>query len=339
MITRAARSEDPAGWAETFAFAPDAARGAALDQAVRAGLADSLKTIFETLDPPGADAARRRAALVRSIEAGPVPPALFGVYVDLVLALFAERDVEALLAELLGGWPAGSEAMRIVTLDDRDLGPGQSARYRRLLRDDLACEIEPLRRHARTDAEAHLAQALDLLREGVPDLFGEFAALVREVVLVAPGQGPDGFVFAGASTFSLWGALVLNAEGLGERLDGAVSLAHEAAHGLLFGLALGGRLTENDAAERYPSPLRSDPRPMEGVAHATYVTARMAYALRALIGSGCLDVGEAARARQQLARHDASVDRGLATVLAHARLTQAGAAAFGGLRGHLDDRR
>ena len=326
-------SEAPAGWAANCAFAPDASRGARLDQAVRAGLADSLTTIFESLDTAGAAGASRRAAMLGRLAAGPVPPGLFGVYVELVLAIFADRDreVDVLLNALPGPWPV-SEGLSIVTLDDAELGHGQSARYQRLLSDDIACAIEPLRPAALEAAARRLTQGLDLLQAGAPDLFGEFRALVRQVVLVAPGAGPQAFTFGGASTFSLWGALVLNAEGFGDRVGIAVSLAHEAAHTHLFGLALGGRLTENDEAERYPSPLRRDPRPMEGVAHASYVTARMVYALKALIASGQLDAGETGLAADRLTVNETAVAQGLATVMAHARFTPLGAAAFEGLR-------
>jgi len=326
-------SETPPGWAANCAFAPDALRGARLDMAVRAGLADSLTNIFDSLDPPGPADASRRAALLDRLAAGPVSPGLFAVYVDLVLAIFADRDrdAEALLDELLGPWPV-SEGLRIVTLDDAELGHGQSARYQQLLSDDIACAIESLRPDALKAAAGRLTQGLDLLQAGAPDLFGEFRALVRQVVLVAPGAGPQGFTFGGASTFSLWGALVLNAEGFGDRLGIAVSLAHEAAHTHLFGLALGGRLTENDEAERYPSPLRRDTRPMEGVAHAAYVTARMVYALKALIASGELDAREAGLASDRLAMNEAALAQGLATVMANARFTPVGAAAFEGLQ-------
>ena len=298
---------------------------------MRAGLADSLTTIFDSLDTP-ADATRRIALLAR-LAAGPVPPGLFAVYVELVLAIFADRDleVEALLDKLLGPWPV-AEGLRIVTLDDAELGVGQSARYQRLLIDDIACAIEPLRPDALEAAAARLTQGLDLLSVGAPDLFREFRALVRQVVLVAPGAGPQGFSFGGASTFSLWGALVLNAEGFSDRVSIAVSLAHEAAHTHLFGLALGGRLTENDEDERYPSPLRRDMRPMEGVAHAAYVTARMVYALKALIASGELDARETGLASDRLSVNEAAQAQGLATVMDNARFTPVGAAAFEGLR-------
>ena len=298
---------------------------------------DSLKTIFDSLESPNAAEAEARAVLLRRIEAGPVLPWVFGAYVDLVLALFAERDDDAgaILDELLNSKPTAPDALRIVTLD-AELSEGQSARYRRLLSDDIACELEPLRREASAHAESRLAAALGLLRSGAPDLFGEFRALVREIVLVRPAGGQADF--GGASTFSLWGALVLNAEAFGDRLDVAVSLAHEAAHGLLFGLALGGRLVENDDAERYPSPLRRDLRPMEGVAHATYVTARMAYALRTLIDSGRLNGPEMKRAVDQLVHNEQIYRSGIATVSAHARFTPVGAAAFEALRNAMGGR-
>lgn len=311
-----------------------------MDQAVRAGLADSLHSVFDTLGP----APRRDgmiAALLQRIRAGPVAPSLFGCYFELVLALFDARDAEAaaLVEELLRPANRASDSLRIVTLEDRDLGPGQSRRYQRLLRADVGGDIQPLSPERRADAAARLDLALDLLRLAAPDLWAELSGLVREIVLARPGEGPGGFTFGGASSFALWGALVLNAASFGERLDIAVSLAHEAAHTLLFGLALGGSLTQNDPAERYPSPLRQDPRPMEAVAHATFVTARMIYALEALIAAGVLSDGEAMRAREQLAANERACDAGFRTVASGARFTPAGASTFEGLRRYMEGRR
>jgi hypothetical protein len=322
-----------------YGFAPDPIRALALDQAVRKGLADSLTVVFDNLDV-GPDSGRVGSLLTR-VRAGPIPPALFGCYFELVLALFNERDHEAaaLVDELLQFPAPESAALRIVTLDDRDLGPGQSSRYRRLLRADIGGEIQPLAPRRRGEAGARLTEALELLRLAAPALSGELLGLVRQIVAAAPEKGPRGFTFGGASTFSLWGALVLNADGFGDRLDIAVSLAHEAAHTLLFGLALGGALAENDPAERYNSPLREDPRPMEGVAHATFVAARMIWALEALVGSGQLSGAETLRAGDQLAVNERACDEGLATVFADARCTPAGAAVFDGLRRYIDGRR
>jgi HEXXH motif-containing protein len=330
----------PPPWSGGFGFAPDALRAAGLDQAVRAGLADSLATVFDNLDSaPGHDG--RIAALLNRIRSAPVAPALFGLYFELVLALFGRRgdEAETLAGELLRYPARKSRTLRIVTLADRDPDLGQSQRYQRLLRADVGGDIQPLSREQCDAAAVRLTQALDLLRLAAPALFAELRGLVREIVLAAPERGARGFEFGGASAFSLWGALVLNADGFGGRLDIAVSLAHEAAHTLLFGLALGGALTGNDPAERHRSPLRQDPRPMEGVAHATFVIARMIYALEALIASGLLTGCEAACAHEQLTANERACDDGLQIVFAHARFTPPGAAIFDGLRRYMDGQR
>jgi hypothetical protein len=321
-----------------FSFAPDTARGARLDAAVRQGLAESLATLFDTLAPSFAVDPRRAAALARRIGAGRVPASLFGAYVDLVLATFDERAdaIQALLDEILSDPPPKAGGLHIATLDDGDLGAGLSERYRRLLSDDVDAPFEPLPISARAPARARLTAALRLLEAGAPDAYGEFSALVGQIVLVTAREGPDQIAFGGASTFSLWGAIALNADPLDDRLTGAVMLAHETAHCLLFGLAQGGRLVENNDDERHPSPLRRDGRPMEGVAHATFVAARMAHALRAMLASGALDPAEAGRARAMIDRNRAAYEAGLRTVLAGARFTPAGAAAYEGLRRDMD---
>jgi HEXXH motif-containing protein len=333
-------SERPSAWSANFDFAPDPVRADRLDQAVRDGVADSLQIVWERLDLSRSADDRRVASLLVSIRTGPTSPGLFGAYVELVLALYAERagEAEALADELLRTPLANAGPTRIVTLDDQDLGEGQSARYRRLLSNEITCSIEPVSGVARESATAQLETAIDLLRDAAPDVAAELGVLVRQIVLVAPGESPDGVAFGGASTFSLWGALVLNANRLGDRLEVAVQLAHETAHCHLFGLALGGRLVNNDDAERHASPLRRDLRPMEGVAHATYVTARMIYALEELIASGQLDRDETMRARARVRQNEQAYEHGLATVLAHARFTPPGAAAFDGLRRFMDGR-
>jgi HEXXH motif-containing protein len=52
-------------------------------------------------------------------------------------------------------------------------------------------------------------------------------------------------------------------------------LVHEASHLLLFGLVGGKALSRNDPAARYASPLRRDPRPIDGIFHAAFVATRV----------------------------------------------------------------
>lgn len=334
------RSFNPAPLdAREFAFAPDAARGHRLDQAVREGLAESLSILFDALAPGFAVDRRAARAIMRRIRAGRIGSGLFGAYVDLVVAAFDERmdHIQGLLDEILANPQAVTAGLRIVTLDDAELGPGQADRCRRLLRDDIDVELAPVPVAARGRAEARLSAALGLLEAGAPEVFGELSALLGQVVLVTEANRGDAIGFGGASTFSLWGSIAMNTEVVDDRLDGAVMLAHEAAHCHLFGLAHGGRLVENDDEQRHPSPLRLDRRPMEGVAHATFVTARMIHALSALQISGALNPAEAARAPALIDRYRAAYAEGLEIVLAGARFTPAGAAVYEGLARYMDE--
>jgi HEXXH motif-containing protein len=87
---------------------------------------------------------------------------------------------------------------------------------------------------------------------------------------------------------------------------------------------MGKPLVENEVEELYPSPLRSDPRPMDGVVHATYVTARMYYAATRLLQSGLLTEEEMHEARERIERNARGYAEGVAVVEANARWTEAG---------------
>ena len=82
---------------------------------------------------------------------------------------------------------------------------------------------------------------------------------------------------------------------------------------------MGQPLTENDLSERYASPLREDPRPMEGLVHAAFVLARMSYVLRRFLRSGVLSLEEAERARQDLATHHDRFFDSLPVIMSYAR--------------------
>jgi HEXXH motif-containing protein len=130
--------------------------------------------------------------------------------------------------------------------------------------------------------------------------------------------------FDGASSFMLWGAIILNAEAADTPIALVEGLAHESGHNLLFGLCADGPLVENDDFDRFPSPLRADPRPMDGIVHATYIIARMHQALRTVLNAGVLEVEQAAYARSSLQGHAEAFQRGMDTIERHGRLTPLG---------------
>ena len=123
-----------------------------------------------------------------------------------------------------------------------------------------------------------IAQARDLVAQSCPDLLVKIDTFAKQIIL-ATGR-PGGTVSWGAATVFLWGAILLNPVTINDPLCMVEALAHETAHALLYGLTGGAELTTNGSDERYPSPLRADLRPIEGIAHAAFVLARMVFALR-----------------------------------------------------------
>jgi HEXXH motif-containing protein len=75
--------------------------------------------------------------------------------------------------------------------------------------------------------------------------------------------------------FWSWGAILLAANEERDVLDLVQAIVHESAHLILFAQAIDGPLVTNDPDETYTSPLRQDLRSMDGIFHATFVSARM----------------------------------------------------------------
>jgi hypothetical protein len=318
-----------------YAFAPSPARASFLDRRVRMHLAASLQTIFDSVQDL-IDLNRNAAeTLLRSVRAQKVSPVLFGLYSDFVMSAFDEEPTRAeyLLSELLHSGHTTGPDLRVVTLDDAELGEGHSERYKRMVNDaaDLTFAIAPVSADERFRFEALLEATLSLLEHAAPEFCGELRELVRELVLIdsrAEKGDASALVFDGASTFYLWGALFLNSARQTDRVTLAAALTHESAHSHLFGISMGGPLVINEPDELYESPLRFDPRPMDGLVHATYVLARMAYCMQRLMAAGCLSCVEANRAAAALAKYRGEYQAGLDVVTKHARFTPEGAGVF-----------
>ena len=266
-------------------FEPSAERGAALDLRMRGRLADSLDYLISRIGDDldvDRDAAARASASIRS---APQSPHRFGAYYDLVLAVEDDDLDEARerARELIGHEPA--TGLRIAAIEDRPAV--EIERGRRLFLSDPALAAEPdadLLANTKTRIDA----AFNLLDRGFPEMAAEIRALLREIVIAAGPTDPKVMTFDGSSAYMLWGATLLNARGQTNVLDTAQALAHESGHNLLFGYCANGPLIENPDDELFESPLRLDPRPMDGIVHATYVIARMHQTLDRLLASGVL---------------------------------------------------
>ncbi|MGV8839914.1 MAG: aKG-HExxH-type peptide beta-hydroxylase [Bauldia sp.] len=299
-------------------FDPDAGRARALDASLRAGLSRSLEYLAGMTG--GRDAAFDD--VLARLAAGPVSPFVFGSYAALVAALSRdERPAphRALLA-MAARMPAAAPP---VVLGGGGVPPALWPQLAMLFDTDAdrPFRVQPAAPAAAAAAMAEIETALDLLRRHDPAFCDDVLATQRLIVLAEPVRGATSF--GAASTFFLWGLSILNAQ---PRRDVAAMLdvlVHESGHLLLFGLAGGEALAEN-GAERHQSPLRRDPRPIEGIFHAAFVATRVHAAFARLLAASGLDAEIAAAVARGREASGTAGRSGLATLTAHAVLTARG---------------
>lgn len=319
-------------------FIPNGSRARALDRRMRRSLADSLDYIGTEVSGVIPFDQQALAHLVYSLRQGArYPPSTFGLYAELVPALTDGHTTtaEQLLTELLAERPQTVNS-QLLSLDD-PLIALQVPRYQRLMDSDPVTRFTMQAPSAAvtTTFRHRFQRAHHLLRTTIPELAAEFDALVSQVILVAGDHTAD-YQFDGGSCYMLWGGLFLNAESHPNDVALAEVMAHESAHLLLFGYACNEALVNNDDATLYTSPLRDDPRPMDGIYHATYVSARMHWAMSQLLDSGLLD--EPARHFAETARQSdlENFIAGHEIVARHGDLTATGSAVMAAAAAYID---
>lgn len=319
-----------------FRFEPVSERVAAVDRAIRQSLADSCAAVLDEADRAGVPIVGDREAWRVRLLAGPAPARLWALYHALVQAVLILDGpaVASAAAALLAALPAPPPVPgRVLALGPDALGT-DTVLYRSVIDSDPArpLDLQP----PGADEVARLTdltrEARALMRAASPALADECDRLGHEIVLATNARDS----FGGAATVFLWGAVMLNPGRIPDRVTLVESLAHECAHALLFGLTLGADLTTNGPGARYASPLRPDPRPIEGIAHATYVLARMIHALDCLLAGAPLTPDERRCASEKLARNRRDYAAGLSVVEAHARFTREGAAIFSACRAAME---
>jgi HEXXH motif-containing protein len=321
------------------AFRPNATRGAQVDAHVRRHTARSIAHICDAICLQRADYRAPLERLVAALDSHPVRADLFALYSDLAVSIF-EDDGErfhSTLEAIAAFDPKPAKDIRCVTLAAADLGAGMSERFLRHIDEDpdAPLNIAPVASDELEAARRTFGAALRLIDAADPELGGEIRSLVRDVVFVGSESRHGTYMLHGASTFYLWGALILNARVHPDPISMADGITHEAAHSLLHGLTLGAPLVDNDPAERFPSPVREDPRPMDGIVHAAYVLARMHYCMDRLLASGQLGAAEQVRAQVAKERSAARYAEGLEVVSAHARFTPIGSRIFESARDYM----
>jgi HEXXH motif-containing protein len=329
---------DPSPPKISLDFQPSAARARQLDRRMRQELAASLRYLLGELGPHLAGAARTGEDILDRLAEGPVSPLVYAVYSDLIFAIDADdlEEADRLLTQLSRQVEEKREGLTIRDLADPDLDE-DSDRYVRYIDSDpdQPLDLTAPPSDASDKSRQSIAGAFRLLEKCDPDLAAEMGVLLREIILCRGRQTAPDYTFDGASCFLLWGAILINAERSGGELEMVQMLAHESAHNLLFGLCPSQPLLLNDPAERHASPLRHDPRPLEGIYHATFVTARMHCAALRLRESGLLSTAQEKIVTDDLVYTRQSFEQGLAVLEAHARLTDPGQAILDGARAYM----
>ena len=273
---------------DLHSFFPDGARAAFIDQRMHRELAASLMHIRDQIQEQPDFASglplHHLDAAIHFLEAGQkVSPLLFAQYYQLVFAIIDNQEDLAPRLTALSDATRRSEKLQIRDLSSQDLGSEDITNLYRLCFDSdegftygfLPPDPEQSRKTRKC-----ILKALELMERILPELYQEIRTIIAEILLAAAPKDPGAYRFDGASSYQLWGAVTLNTDEDKSDIAMLEALAHECGHCLLFGLTIEEPLVLNDDRERYKSPLRTDPRPMDGIYHATFVSARMHYAMR-----------------------------------------------------------
>jgi hypothetical protein len=293
----------------SFSFPPEGTRARHLDSRMRSELVNSLDYLIHVVGHQLDENPHGLEELINILKQGAIyPPSTFGLYYEITVALMNEdyQSAMTLFNELTKEQPTTTDLLKVVTLDK--ITPlSKLARYQRLMDTDPTAPfyiIPPPVDEAEKSVE-RFKSAFKRLQQTIPELSEEFEALIREVILVV-GDKRNGYDFAGGSCYLLWGALFINARQYSTDVAMIEAMAHESAHSLLFGFTIDEALVENPDDERYSSPLRDDPRPMDGIYHATFVSARMHWTMSRLLESGQLSPEEieSTIASREASRHN-----------------------------------
>jgi len=303
---------------------------------MRLALVQSLSYIYATGLTPRSFGARELDSALSEIAAHRILPGVFRRYYDMVFAAKDRRIIEAqTLFDEIVDLSSLRPSLSVLPYGDKRLG-ADAERYGRLLElgEDAPVLFTTPDPNLWSSFERTTAEALALIEDADSVLAEEFRSLVVQIIATVPSTMGATRDFDGASSFMLWGAIFINAARLRTPLGMVETLVHEAAHQVLFGHSHDDVLVENVIEDRFESPLRRDPRPMIGVFHATFVCARVHYALNRVKAVRKMD---RAIIEDRLVEQRRLFDGGVETVRQYGMLTPRGAQILGAAQDYMAD--
>ncbi len=269
-------------------FYPNVRRAKALDNRMCSELARSLEQLCTQIkgqlpSPEASVHTQKLHQVISALDAQKrISPAVFAGYYQLGFSLLNEDDNYSEKIDDLVSTIEHREGLSFHDFSAVGLGSQKLVSlYNHCLNTDqlLNFEFLPPDHKESQRTKASVLRGLELMRNIVPAMATEFTSIVIEVILAAASKQPNAARFDGASSYMLWGALFLSVDDEKSDLEMMETLAHESAHSFLFGLTIDEPLTYDNDNQLHDSPLRRDPRPMDGIYHATFVSARMHYAM------------------------------------------------------------
>jgi hypothetical protein len=312
-------------------FVPDRQNGIECRARVLARLAGSLAHIAKQVDGTIPFDPEGLRVMTNDLCSGTrQKPELFAYYFQLVASIQADdhEQAERCLHQIASLRPPMNEKPVL----RRFSATTMSAVEMTLLRRHISvasldgAELLTLEEGAGQTRAAQIDRAMSRLASFAPGVHAEFGETIGEIILASGSTNSFGYTFDGASSLEYWGAILINVSTRKSDLEVIEMLAHEAAHNVLFGLSPTQFFVTNLETERYSSPLRPDPRPLDGIYHATFVLARMHYAISALIENGGITSQERAEATDMLQRSAGNFHDAKAILDRHASYTGPGAA-------------
>lgn len=266
-------------------FQPDGNRAKEIDRQLRNTVVLGLESVlyqFHSQQPFSFDVQRFIADTKSSSTLSPAIFALFNSMVDLIKANRVD-EAYALAREFTNAGTAIVPSNRVIGFTPDDLRGSLFAMYRSEIDSDEKLRVKlsgGSPEHIR-NAQIKLQQSLQLLDQHFPELATELRAFCHQLIIF-DDIGSTDMGGESASCFPIWSAVFINMRRDTHPLYVFEALIHEAGHLLLFALSQESPLVENDRSERFSSPLRKDPRTMDGIYHAAFVTARMTIGLESL---------------------------------------------------------
>lgn len=249
-----------------------------LDIQRRARLAESLGYIFRQFGEHLDIGVDQLNGALEQIRAHRQDPGVFARYYDVVGAIDDARfeDARSLISEIIEKAQIEPQ-YSVIAYREKQLG-SDFERFPRLLFSEFT-HASPM---AAPD-DALFQSSCDLIGSGMeivscidPQVHAEIEALVSRIYVAAQRYGNASRPFGGVTSFMIWGGLFVNATVHQKLWQMVHFLVHEGTHCWLFGVDQNDPLVKNDPRERFTSPLRTDPRPMDGIYHATIVCGRLA---------------------------------------------------------------